>query len=46
MSKYIFDLKLKVVHAYQNGEGGYLTPSKKCGIQSDSQVRIRVNNYK
>ena len=46
MAKYDFALKLAVVKAYLNGEGGYKALVKRFNIPSDSTLRTWVNAYK
>ncbi|NLS44205.1 MAG: transposase [Firmicutes bacterium] len=47
MSKYSFELKLKVVLDYLSGEsGGYALVAGKHGIKSETQVENWVNNYR
>ncbi|KKY02197.1 hypothetical protein VN21_04505 [Paraclostridium benzoelyticum] len=45
MTKYDFSFKLKVVKSYLNGEGGFLSLSKKYGIHNNSQIQKWVNAY-
>lgn len=46
MSKYSFDLKLKVVQDYLNGKtGGYKRIAKKYGVTNNNQVIYWVNDY-
>ena len=46
MAKYSFELKKKVVEAYQRGEGGYSYLAEKYGITNRSQVQNWVHSYK
>lgn len=46
MAKYDFSFKLKVVKSYLNGEGGFLSLSKKYGIHNNNQIQRWVNAYK
>ncbi|MGG5343971.1 transposase [Enterococcus sp. AZ020] len=46
MAKYSFELKLKVVQEYLEGEGGATHLSKKYGIKSDSLVKNWINTYR
>ncbi|MFA9379391.1 MAG: IS3 family transposase [Lachnotalea sp.] len=43
MAKYSFELKQKVVQAYQNGEGGYTYLAKKYGI-ANKCIIVKWNN--
>lgn len=45
MAKYDFSFKMKVVKSYLNGEGGFLSLSKKYGIHNKSQIQKWVNAY-
>ena len=46
MAKYSYEIKLKVVRAYLNGDGGYKYLSKKYDISHHSLVETWVNAYK
>ena len=46
MTKYSFNFKKEVVQAYLNGEGGKIYIAKKYGIQTPSDVKKLVDNYK
>lgn len=46
MAKYSTELKIKVVEAYLNNEGGYETLANSYGISNESIVRRWVNAYK
>lgn len=46
MAKYNVELKIKVVKAYLNNEGGYIHIAKKYGVSNESIVRRWVNVYK
>ena len=46
MAKYSFELKKKVVEAYQRCEGGYSYLAEKYGITNRSQVQNWVHSYK
>ena len=46
MAKYSYEIKLKVVQAYLNGEGGYKYLSKKYDISHHSLVATWVNTYR
>ncbi len=46
MAKYSFELKQKVVQAYQNGDGGFKYLAQKHGITNESSVKRWVNVYK
>ena len=46
MAKYSYEIKLKVVQAYLNGEGGYKYLSKKYDISRHSLVETWVNAYR
>lgn len=46
MAKYSFELKLKIVLAYQNNEGGYNYLAQKYNISQECIVRRWVNAYK
>lgn len=46
MSKYPFELKLKIVKEYLSGMGGYRHLANKYGISSKSQVSDWVNAYR
>lgn len=46
MSKYSTELKVKVVKAHQNNEGGYRNLADKYGISNGSIVRKWVNIFK
>ncbi len=46
MSKYSTKLKMKVVKAYLNNEGGYIYLADKYSISNESIVRKWVNAYK
>ena len=39
MAKYSYEFKLKVVHEYINGEGGYKCLAKKHNIPSYTQIK-------
>jgi transposase len=45
MTKYSFELKQKVVQAYQNEEGGYNYIAQKYGISDKSIIRRWNNAY-
>ena len=45
MAKYDYNLKLKVVQSYLNGEGGYLSIANEYGIPNKSQVQRWVKTY-
>lgn len=46
MTKYGTELKLKVVKAYKNNEGGYKSLADKYGISNKCIVKRWVNNFK
>jgi len=46
MVKYSYEIKLKIVQAYLNGEGGYKYLSKKYDISCHSLVETWVNAYR
>ena len=45
MSKYSFEFKKQVVHAYLNGDGGYTYLATKFVIPSANTVKLWVDNY-
>lgn len=45
MAKYSFELKLKVVQAYLNGEGGYKFLSKKFNIPAKRNIEAWIATY-
>ena len=45
MAKYSFELKKKVVEAYQRGEGGYIYLAEKYGVTNKRQVFNWVHSY-
>ena len=45
MAKYSTELKMKVLKAYQNNEGGYEFLAKKHGISNKSIVRRWINAF-
>ncbi len=45
MAKYTFELKLKIIHDYLDGKGGYHYLSKKYFIRNSSQVQRWINAY-
>ena len=45
MSKYSFERKLKIVHEYLEGKGGYDYLAKKYSVKNEIQVRRWVNSY-
>lgn len=46
MAKYSYEFKLKVVHEYINGEGGYKCLAKKHDIPSYTQIKKWVATFK
>ena len=46
MAKYSYEIKLKVVQAYLNGEGGYKYLSKKYDVSHHSLVKTWINAYR
>ena len=46
MPEYSTELKIKVVKAYLNNEGGYMLLAEKYGISNESIVRRWVNSFK
>lgn len=46
MVKYNFELKLKIVHDYLNGAGGYQYLAQKHGVKNKTQVRAWIYAYK
>lgn len=46
MTKYSTELKIKVVKAYLNNEGGYTLLAEKYGISTESIVRTWINAFK
>lgn len=46
MAKYSFELKLQVVIAYMNNEGGFRYLAKKYGVKDESQVRRWIHAFK
>ena len=46
MTKYGTEIKMKVIRAYLNNEGGYKFLAKKYGISSASIVERWINSYK
>ena len=46
MAKYSYEIKLKVVQAYLNGEGGYKYLSKKYDVSHHSLVETWINAYR
>ena len=46
MAKYSYEFKRKVVQAYLDGKGGYLTIAKQYNIPNDTQVVRWVHAYK
>lgn len=46
MTKYSYELKMKIVTDYLNGTGGYKFLAKKYEIKSPSSVTKWINNYK
>ena len=45
MAKYSFELKLKIIHEYLEGKGGYVYLAKKYSVKSKKQVEDWVNSY-
>lgn len=45
MAKYSFELKLKIIHEYLDGKGGYKYLKRKYSIKSTGQVRDWVKIY-
>ena len=46
MAKYSYEFKRKVVQAYLDGKGSYLTIAKQYNIPNDTQVVLWVHAYK
>jgi transposase len=46
VAKYSYELKKKIIEAYQKGEGGYLCLAKKFGVKNKQQVLNWVHAYK
>ncbi|GCF95889.1 transposase [Enterococcus florum] len=46
MAKYSIELKLKIIHEYLDGKGGYSHLAKKYSIKSMGQVRDWIKIYK
>lgn len=46
MAKYSFEFKMEVVHAYLNGEGGYIYLSNKYHIPAKRSIEDWVHAYK
>lgn len=46
MAKYSYELKLKVVEAYLNHEGGYSMLAKRFGISRRAIIQRWVSSYK
>ncbi|MDT2850231.1 transposase, partial [Vagococcus carniphilus] len=46
MAKYNFELKIKIIKEYLDGEGGYNYLAKKYGVKSKTQIENWVRVYK
>lgn len=46
MAKYSFEMKMEIVKAYLNNEGGYTYLAKKYGIPDKKPVQQWVTSYK
>lgn len=46
MAKYSFELKLKIIHEYLEGKGGYGYLAKKYSVKNEIQVMRWVNSYR
>lgn len=46
LAKYSFELKLEIVKAYLDGEGGYKYLAKRFNIPSEGNIRTWVASYR
>lgn len=45
MAKYNFELKIKIIKKYLDGEGGYNYLAKKYGVKNKKQIENWVRSY-